>query len=135
MDSHSLNPSSQQRSGGSQVHLNPTGPKKSQKKKFSQISAVQKCNWKPSNYLNSPFKPRSRITKSDAGKLIQKLIISNKLLMAIYRHLKLNQVTVLSFHKNIKPKIKLSLLSNLKISSKPKYQSKISEQQQQQKNK
>lgn len=47
--------------------------------------------------------------------------------MSIYRHLKLNQVTVLSFQKNIKPKIKLNLLSNPKIPSKPKSQSKIPE--------
>lgn len=44
LDSHSLNPSAQQRSGGSHVHLNPTGPKRSPKKKFSQISAVQQCS-------------------------------------------------------------------------------------------
>eukprot|EP00071_Canis_lupus_P048680 XP_022282237.1 proteoglycan 4-like [Canis lupus familiaris] len=125
-----LNPSAQQRLGGSRAYLNPAGPKRSPKIKSSQSSAVQQISRKPSNYLNFPVKTRSRTIKFDVNKRAQKLIKSNKLLMDTYTHLKLDKSKIPSYQKNMKPKTKLNLLSKPRIPSQPKSQSKISEQNQ-----
>lgn len=125
-----LNPSAQQRSGGSQAHLNPTGPKRSPKIKSRQSSAVQQNNQKPSYNPNFPVKPRSRTTKSDAGKPAQKLIKNNIPLMDTYAHSKVDQPKFPLSQRNVKPKTKLNLLSNPRIPKQPKFQSKLSEQNQ-----